>query len=322
MAADDLAASGHESTRRRIDKSRTESSRVSRRERLPLTYDFCGSHPRSLSRYSACFTLSHFNVRPPTNGKEFRQGPDSSQGNSPASLRIKEERGFKMMRSAWCVGVTATSLLLMASTALAQSFCSDLDPLVKLAPSGFRSILDDANGGPTERGVTRTLPGASQCWYENEAKAYWCVWDVPSAQVESHVKQLANAIGQCYHVRADYQTTPAGDGVVAFVDLPNAISVYINGVGGMVALSVGGRHFDERSGRSTEGGHPGDQALAGPPPEVLAPDYVAPPPLLAPLPAQQPVTEARPYSPEAGREVGGVRTPWDGPPVGPLRARH
>lgn len=63
-----------------------------------------------------------------------------------------------MMRSAWCVGVTATSLLLMASTALAQSFCSDLDPLVKLAPSGFRSILDDANGGPIESGVTRICP--------------------------------------------------------------------------------------------------------------------------------------------------------------------
>jgi len=78
-----------------------------------------------------------------------------------------------MMRSARCVGVTATFLLLMASTALAQSFCSDLDPLVKLAPSGFRSILDDANGGPIESGVTPTLPGASRCWYEKGAKAYW-----------------------------------------------------------------------------------------------------------------------------------------------------
>ena len=145
-----------------------------------------------------------------------------------------------MMRRAWCVGVTATSVLLMASTALAQSFCSDLDPLVKLAPSGFRSILDDANGGPFEKRVTRTLPGASRCWYENGAEAYWCAWDVPSAQVESHVKQLADAIGQCYHVQPDYETTSAGDEVVAFVDLPNSISVYINGVGGMVALAIGG----------------------------------------------------------------------------------
>ena len=46
-----------------------------------------------------------------------------------------------MMRRAWCVGVTATSVLLMASTALAQSFCSDLDPLVKLAPSARLPVV-------------------------------------------------------------------------------------------------------------------------------------------------------------------------------------
>ena len=218
-----------------------------------------------------------------------------------------------MMRRAWCVGVTATSLLLMASTALAQSFCSDLDPLVKLAPSGFRSILDDANGGPIERGVTRTLPGASRCWYENGAEAYWCAWDVPSAQVESHVKQLGDAIGQCYHVQADYQRTSAGDEVIAFVDLPNAISVYINGVGGTVALSIGGR--------STGGGSSGDHTLVSSP-EALGPDNFATPSLLTPLPAEPPVPEESAYSPEAGREAGGVRTPRDGPPVGPLRGRH
>jgi hypothetical protein len=218
-----------------------------------------------------------------------------------------------MMRSAWCVGVTATSLLLMASTALAQSFCSDLDPLVKLAPSGFRSILDDANGGPIEKGVTRTLPGASRCWYENGAEAYWCAWDVPSAQVENHVKQLADVIGQCYHVQPDYETTSAGDEVVAFVDLPNSISVYINGMGGMVALSIGGR--------STEGGSSGDHTPVGPP-EALGPDNFATPSLLTPLLAGPTVPEERAYSPEAGRETGGVRTPRDGPPVGPLRGRH
>jgi len=218
-----------------------------------------------------------------------------------------------MMRSAWCVGVTATSLLLMASTALAQSFCSDLDPLVKLAPSGFRSILDDANGGPIEKGVTRTLPGASRCWYENGAEAYWCAWDVPSAQVENHVKQLADVIGQCYHVQPDYETTSAGDEVVAFVDLPNSISVYINGMGGMVALSIGGR--------STEGGSSGDHTPVGPP-EALGPDNFATPSLLTPLPAGPPVPEEHAYSPEVGREAGGVRTPRDGPPVGPLRGRH
>ena len=218
-----------------------------------------------------------------------------------------------MTRSVWCVGVTATSLLLMASTALAQSFCSDLDPLVKLAPSGFRSLLDDANGGPFEKRVTRTLPGASRCWYENGAEAYWCAWDVPSAQVESHVKQLADAIGQCYHVQPDYETTSAGDEVVAFVDLPHSISVYINGVGGMVALSIGGR--------STEGGSSGDHTPVGPP-EALGPDKFATPSLLTPLLAGPTVPEERAYSPEAGREAGGVRTPRDGPPVGPLRGRH
>jgi hypothetical protein len=215
------------------------------------------------------------------------------------------------MRSAWCVGVTATSLLLMASTAMAQSFCSDLDLPVKLAPSGFRSLLEDANSGPIERGVTRTLPGASRCWYENGAEAYWCAWDVPPAQVEIRVKQLADAIGQCYHVKAEYETTPAGDGVVAFVDLPNAISVYINGVGGMVALSIGGR--------STEGA--GDHTPVGPP-EALGPDNFATPSLLTPFHAGPPVPEERAYAPEAGREAGGVRTPRDGPPVGPLRGRH
>ena len=218
-----------------------------------------------------------------------------------------------MMRSAWCVGVTATSLLLMASTALAQSFCSDLDPLVKLAPSGFRSILDDANGGPIESGVTRTLPGASRCWYEKGAEAYWCAWDVPAAQVGSQVNQLASGIGQCYHVQPDYEATLAGDGVVAFVDLPNSVSVYINGVGGMVALSIGGR--------PTEGGSSGDHTPVGPP-EALGPENFATPSLLTPLPAGPPVPEERAYSLEAGREAGGVRTPRDGPPVGPLRGRH
>jgi len=218
-----------------------------------------------------------------------------------------------MMRSAWCVGVTATSLLLMASTALAQSFCSDLDRLVKLAPSGFGSILDDGNGGPIESGVTRTLPGASRCWYEKGAEAYWCAWDVPAAQVGSQVNQLASGIGQCYHVQPDYEATLAGDGVVAFVDLPNSVSVYINGVGGMVALSIGGR--------PTEGGSSGDHTPVGPP-EALGPDNCATPSLLTPLLAGPTVPEERAYSPEAGRETGGVRTPRDGPPVGPLRGRH
>ena len=212
-----------------------------------------------------------------------------------------------MMRSAWCIGVTATSLLLMASTSFAQSFCSDLDRVVKLAPSGFRAIRDDASRGTLETPVIQSLRGASRCWYENGSGAYWCAWDVPSAQEESRVKQLATAIGGCYQVQPNYDASMR----FAFVDLPNSISVYINGVGEMVAISIGGR--------STEGGSAGDRSPAGP---ALGPDNFATPSLLTPLPAGQPVPEERTYSPEAGREVGGIRTPRDGPPVGPPRARH
>jgi hypothetical protein len=211
------------------------------------------------------------------------------------------------MRSAWCVSVTATSLLLMASTSFAESFCSDLDRVVKLAPSGFRAIRDDASRGALETTVTQRLPGASWCWYENAAGTYWCSWDVPSAQVESQVKQLATAIGACYQVQADYDASM----LFGFVDLPNSVSVYINGVGEMVTLAIGAR--------STEGGSSGDRSPAGP---ALGPDNFATPSLLTPLPAGQPVPEERIYSPEPGREVGGVRTPRDGPPVGPPRARH
>ena len=103
------------------------------------------------------------------------------------------------------------------------------------------------------------------------------------------------------------------DGVVAFIDLPNSVSVYINGVGGTVALSIGGR--------PTEEGSSGDHRPVGSP-EALSPDNFATPSLFTPLPAGPPVPEERSYSPEAGREAGGVRTPRDGPSVGPLRGRH
>src|SRR5260370_13092121 len=120
-------------------------------------------------------------------------------------------------------------------------------------------------------------------------------------------------MGHWYGLQSDYETTAASEGLVAFVELPNALSVYVNGVGGMVALSIGGR--------STEGGSSGDHMPVGPP-EALGPDYFATPSLLTPLPAGPPVPEEHAYSPEVGREAGGVRTPRDGPPVGPLRGRH
>jgi hypothetical protein len=125
----------------------------------------------------------------------------------------------------------------MASTTFAQAFCSDLDEVVKLAPSRFRSIRDDARRGALTTTVTRSLPGASWCWYEGVTGAYWCSWTVPSDQVHSRVKQLASAIGECYQVQADYNASLS----FAFVEVPNSASVYVNGVNGTVSLSIGSR---------------------------------------------------------------------------------
>src|SRR5437016_11471742 len=77
---------------------------------------------------------------------------------------------------------------------LAQSFCSDVDRVVKLAPSGFQAILDDADEDPIQRRVTQRLPGASMCWYQDGSRSYWCSWNVPSSQTASQVRQLASAI--------------------------------------------------------------------------------------------------------------------------------
>jgi hypothetical protein len=144
-----------------------------------------------------------------------------------------------MLRIIRYAGMIATSILLMASTALAQSFCPDLDRVIKLAPSGFRSILDETGRGPIETGVTLRLPGASWCWYYNSTGAYWCVWnEVPPAQLESRVKQLASVVGQCYQVQPRYEAPSGGDEIVAFVDVPDNVSIYINGVGVTVAMSI------------------------------------------------------------------------------------
>src|SRR5439155_21432733 len=86
-------------------------------------------------------------------------------------------KGLEMLRIIRHVGMIATAILLMASTALAQPFCPDLDRVVTLARSGFRSILDDASTGAIETGVTLRLPGASACWYDNSTGAYWCMWN-------------------------------------------------------------------------------------------------------------------------------------------------
>jgi hypothetical protein len=133
----------------------------------------------------------------------------------------------------------ATCILLMASTALAQSFCPDLDRVIKLAPSGFRSILDDGSKGVIETGVTLRLAGASACWYDNSTGAYWCMWnEVRLSQVENRVRQLASAVGQCYQAQPRYEAPSGGDEIVAFVDVPNDVSIYINGVGETVAMAI------------------------------------------------------------------------------------
>ena len=150
-----------------------------------------------------------------------------------------------MLRIIRYVGMTATSVLLMASTALAQSFCPDLDRVIKLAPSGFHSILDDASRGAIETGVTLRLPGASACWYDNSTGAYWCMWnEVPLARVESRVRQLASVVSQCYQAQPRYEAPSGGNEIVAFVDVPNDVSIYINGVGETVAMSIKKRDTD------------------------------------------------------------------------------
>ena len=148
-------------------------------------------------------------------------------------------KGLEMLRIIRYVGMVATSILLMASTALAQSLCPDLDQVIKLAPSGFRSILDDASRGAIETGVTRRLPGASACWYDNSTGAYWCMWnEVPLGRVETRVRQLASVIGQCYQAQPTYVAPSGSNEIVAFVDVPNDVSIYINGVGETVAMSI------------------------------------------------------------------------------------
>lgn len=103
--------------------------------------------------------------------------------------------------------------------------------------------------------------------------------------MESQVKQSASAIGQCYQVQPDYETIAPGDDAIAFVDLPNSVSIYINGAAGTVAMSIGAndmtRGFDNGSGGATGAGSQGDQAPArsSPTTDPLKDDVLlAPPP--------------------------------------------
>src|SRR5260370_20454910 len=95
------------------------------------------------------------------------------------------------MRRAWYAGVIAALALYAGSDALAQSFCSDLDRVVRLARTRFWSIRDDTNRREPKTPVTQRLPGASECWYHDASQSYWCAWGGAAAERRSRVERLA-----------------------------------------------------------------------------------------------------------------------------------
>lgn len=119
-----------------------------------------------------------------------------------------------------------------------QSFCADLDRVVKLAPSGFRSIHGEAKSTDIATQVTENLPGASECWYDTFLRFYWCSWDVATSELKARVQQLATAVATCYQVHPAYDDDYDQE-TIAFVDLPDSTSIYINGVGDSVSISIG-----------------------------------------------------------------------------------
>ena len=62
--------------------------------------------------------------------------------------------------------------------------------------------------------------------------------EVRLARVESRVRQLASVIGQCYQAQPTYESPSGSNEIVAFVDVPNDVSIYLNGVGETVAMSI------------------------------------------------------------------------------------
>jgi hypothetical protein len=151
--------------------------------------------------------------------------------------------GAMLVRAAWRVGTILVSLLFMTSHAVADSLCPDIDRVVQLAPSGFRSIVDEADRGVLTTAVTYRLPGASRCWLYNSERAYWCSWPVASEEVTRQVERLADAIGQCYQARPDYDSDYGDAEPIAFIDLPNSVSIYITGerYDSVVTISIGAK---------------------------------------------------------------------------------
>src|SRR2546422_3544754 len=76
--------------------------------------------------------------------------------------------------------------------------------VVPLARSRFWSIRDEANRRELKTRVTRNLPGASECWYQDASRSYWCAWRVTPSERKDEVARLASAIGQCDRVQHAY----------------------------------------------------------------------------------------------------------------------
>src|SRR5260370_22191958 len=144
------------------------------------------------------------------------------------------------MRRAWYAGVMAALALYAGSDALAQSFCSDLDRVVRLARTRFWSIRDDTNRREPKTPVTQRLPGASECWYHDASQSYWCAWEVAAAERRSRVERLAGDIGRCYRVEPAWDDKYAHE-THAHLDLPDAAAIYVNGAGPTVRGSIASR---------------------------------------------------------------------------------
>lgn len=122
---------------------------------------------------------------------------------------------------------------------------TDVSKILQLHPKVVVEYGRDGVGGPSEELVAGAAPACvldaprphcpiQPCWYDDMEGAYWCAWDVSFGEVQNRVKQLANTIGECYQVPPDYDATLS----FAFVDVPNSASMYINGIGGTVFLSI------------------------------------------------------------------------------------
>ncbi len=129
----------------------------------------------------------------------------------------------------------------LGSVTASPSFCAELDRVVKLAPSRFRSIRGEAKSADIVTQVTQNLPGASECWYDNPLQSYWCSWNVATSERTARVQQLVSAVATCYQVRPEYDDDYDQEAIV--FDLPASTSIYINGVGDSVSVFIADDHL-------------------------------------------------------------------------------